>query len=49
MNHEKDILTRLELRTVYNTTKDSDKKTELANETSKVLSSFLPYQKTTPN
>ncbi len=50
MNHEKDILTRLtELRTVYNTTKDSDKKTELANETSKVLSSFLPYRKTIRN
>ena len=49
MNHEKDILTRLtELRTVYNTTKDSDKKTELANETSKGLSSFFAVSENYP-
>ncbi|WP_419494109.1 LemA family protein [Chryseobacterium bernardetii] len=49
MNHEKDVLTRLtELRTVYNTTKDSDKKTELANETSKVLSSFFAVSENYP-
>ncbi|OCA79235.1 hypothetical protein BBH99_19535 [Chryseobacterium contaminans] len=49
MNYEKDILTRLtELRTVYNTTKDSDKKTVLANETSKALSSFFAVSENYP-
>lgn len=49
MNYEKDILTRLtELRTVYNTTTDSDKKTELANETSKALSSFFAVSENYP-
>lgn len=49
MNYEKDILTKLtELRTVYNTTTDSDKKTELANETSKALSSFFAVSENYP-
>lgn len=49
MNYEKDILTKLtELRTVYNSTTDSDKKTELANETSKTLSSFFAVSENYP-
>ncbi|MBP2616366.1 LemA family protein [Chryseobacterium jejuense] len=49
MNYEKEILTKLtELRTVYNTTTDSDKKTELANETSKALSSFFAVSENYP-
>ncbi|NIF04425.1 LemA family protein [Chryseobacterium sp. Tr-659] len=50
MEHEKGLLIRLtELRTFYNSTNDSDKKTELANETSKALSSFFAVSENYPN
>ncbi|GEJ44525.1 MULTISPECIES: LemA family protein [unclassified Chryseobacterium] len=50
MAHEKDLLTKLtELRTSYNNTNDSDRKTELANETSKALSSFFAVSENYPS
>ena len=46
MNYEKEILTHLtELRSSYNDASVSDKKTELANETSKSLKSFFSLEK----
>jgi LemA protein len=49
MNYEKEILTRLtELRSSYNNASNSDKKTELANETSKALSSFFAVSENYP-
>lgn len=49
MNYENDILTKLtELRTVYTSTTDANKKTELANETSKALSSFFAVSENYP-
>lgn len=42
MNYEEKLLTRLtELRTFYNNSTDANKRTEIANETSKALSSFF--------
>ena len=50
MNYEKDILSHLtELRTFYSDTNDSNKKTELANETSKALKSFFAVSENYPN
>lgn len=49
MSYEKEILTRLtELRSSYNNTSDSEKKTALANETSKALSSFFAVSESYP-
>ncbi|PIF46908.1 LemA protein [Chryseobacterium sp. 52] len=49
MNYEKEILTRLtELRFSYDNTSDADKKTKLANETSKTLSSFFAVSENYP-
>lgn len=49
MNHESDLLGHLtELRTFYNSTSDSNKKTELANETSSALKSFFAVSENYP-
>lgn len=49
MNYEKDLLTKLtELRTVYNSATDPDRKTEVANETSKALHSFFAVSENYP-
>jgi len=49
MNYEENVLTRLtELRTSYSTTTDADKKTEIANETSKALTSFFAVSENYP-
>ncbi len=49
MEYEKDILSRLtELRTFYTNTEDPDRKTELANETSKALRSFFAVSENYP-
>lgn len=49
MNYEENLLARLtELRTSYNQTADADKRTELANETSKALSSFFAVSENYP-
>lgn len=49
LNYEKEILTRLtELRSSYNNTSDPEKKTELANETTKALSSFFAVSENYP-
>ncbi len=49
MNYEKEILTRLtELRASYTNASDSEKKTALANETSKALSSFFAVSENYP-
>ncbi|MBB6370810.1 LemA family protein [Chryseobacterium shigense] len=49
LNYEKEILTRLtELRSSYNHTTDPEKKTELANETSRALSSFFAVSENYP-
>lgn len=49
MNHENDLLGHLtELRTFYNNTGDSNKKTELANETSTALKSFFAVSENYP-
>ncbi|UKB82869.1 LemA family protein [Chryseobacterium sp. MEBOG06] len=49
MNYEEKLLTRLtELRTFYNNSTDADKRTELANETSKALSSFFAVSENYP-
>lgn len=49
MNYEENLLTRLtELRTFYNNSTDANKKTEIANETSKALSSFFAVSENYP-
>lgn len=49
MNYEENVLTRLtELRISYSTTTDADKKTEIANETSKALTSFFAVSENYP-
>lgn len=49
MEYEEEILARLtELRTFYNNSTDADKRTELANETSKALSSFFAVSENYP-
>jgi len=49
MEYEEKILARLtELRTFYNNSTDADKRTELANETSKALSSFFAVSENYP-
>lgn len=49
MNYEKEILTRLtELRSSYSNASDSEKKTALANETSKALTSFFAVSENYP-
>ncbi|KMQ65434.1 membrane protein [Chryseobacterium angstadtii] len=49
MNYEKEILTRLtELRSSYNSATGSDRKTELANETSRTLKSFFAVSENYP-
>lgn len=49
MNYEKDLLIRLtELRSSYHNTADSNKKTEVANETSKALTSFFAVSENYP-
>ncbi|WP_294245300.1 LemA family protein [uncultured Chryseobacterium sp.] len=49
MDHEKDILSRLtELRTFYSDTTNAERKTELANETSKALQSFFAVSENYP-
>lgn len=49
MNYEENILNRLtELRTFYNSTTDANKRTELANETFKALSSFFAVSENYP-
>lgn len=50
MNYEENVLTRLtELRTSYNSATNSDKRTEIANETSKALSSFFAVSENYPD
>ncbi len=49
MNYEEKLLSRLtELRTFYNNSTDADKRTEIANETSKALSSFFAVSENYP-
>ncbi|WP_223559935.1 LemA family protein [Chryseobacterium lathyri] len=49
MEYEEKILARLtELRTFYNNSTDADKRTKLANETSKALSSFFAVSENYP-
>ncbi|REC79579.1 LemA family protein [Chryseobacterium elymi] len=49
MEYEEKILAHLtELRTFYNNSTDADKRTELANETSKALSSFFAVSENYP-
>ncbi|RLJ33511.1 LemA protein [Chryseobacterium sp. 7] len=49
MNYEEKLLTRLtELRTFYNNSTDADKRTGIANETSKALSSFFAVSENYP-